>query len=313
MGSTRRRNSRAELILDRIIDRGRGWRAVADGKTAQFYVITLTPDLANEVIEHCNLKNRTIRQNKVLEWLGYMKTGHWLLMGPILMTDHGVLVDGQHRIRAVVDYGQPVEFILHVIPNGKAPEYNRYLDVGTPRNLADYLHYHDVADASRVAPVLIYERNARISGNPLQRSKGMKPDYLTLWNEIGADLFKHIFDIMPRGLHATLGVNKAFLDWFALHALRVDDGAAELFFGLLADPSELKKTDAPYVLRECLMDLQRRTQKVSLVQQAHMTAKGWKFFGEGLPCTPGKIKHKLNEDWPGIFGEEDSTRKRAKK
>ena len=304
MASSRSRNSRGMEILKALTKGSKKWQLELMGQKVTMYAVVMTPEIADDIIENCNLRNRTIRQNKVLEWASFMRTGEWQLRGEIAMTEHGEVIDGQHRILAVVEAGMEQPFFLRVIPVAKAFDFNRYSDIGVPRNIADYLHFNGVPDAPRTAPVLVYERNARISGNPLQATKGAKPEYLALFREIGEEAFKRAFDIVPRGLHTTIGVNRAFLDWFALHAQNVEKGAADVFLGLLADPSELKKTDAPWVLREALIDLQRRSQKVSLVQQAHMTLKAWRFFGEDQPTTPGKIRHRMNEDWPGIFGEE---------
>ena len=177
------------------------------------------------------------------------------------------------------------------------------MDIGPPRNLADYLHFNEVPNSHRTSPILVYERNAKITNSPLQSSRGEKQDYLELYQDITEEPFKKVFEIMPRGLHTVLGINRAFLDWFALRLVQFDLGSAELFLGLLSDCSQLKKSDAPYVLRESLMELQRKNQKISLVQQAHMTAKAWRFYSEGQPTTSRKIKHRPNEDWPGILGD----------
>lgn len=304
MASRRSRKTRGQNILEDLTRGSKKWEVNLGGQRVVKYALMLTDEVAHQIIEHCNLRNRNVRQNKVLEWSGAMKAGKWQLRGEIIMTDSGELIDGQHRVLAVAETGVEIPIFLMVIESRNAEQVNRVTDIGVPRNLADYLHFNGVEDAARVAPVLVYERNARVSKNPLQSTRGDKLDYLTLYREIGADSFKRLFDMMPRGLHTLVGVNRAFLDWFGLHAMGVDAGSAELFFGLVMDPSELKKTDAPYILRESLIDLQRKTQKVSLVQQAHMTAKAWRYFGENQPATPGKIKHRINEDWPGVFGEE---------
>lgn len=303
MASSRSRKSRGGEILRDLTKNAKKWQVDLMGQRVTTFAVVMTSELAEQIIDKCNLRNRTVRQNKVLEWASFMRAGEWQLRGEIIITESGEVIDGQHRILAVVEAGMDVPFFVRVVPANQAAKVNRYTDIGVPRNLSDYLHFNGVPDAARVAPMLVYERNSRICGSPLQSTKGQKPEYLALFREIGEETLKRVFGLMPRGLHSTIGINRAFLDWFGLHAQIIDCGSAELFLGLLADPSELKKTDPPYVLREALMDLQRKSQKISLVQQAHMTAKAWRYFGEGQPTTPGKIKHRLNEDWPGIYGE----------
>jgi hypothetical protein len=301
--SSRSRKTVGSSIIKDLTKGAKKWHVEIMGLKSTMYAVALTPEMAERIIEHCNLSNRKVRQNKVLEWAEYMNDGVWELRGEIIMTESGELIDGQHRILAVVESGQTVPFILSIIPTKSAKEVNRYLDSGVPRNLVDYLHFNGVAYAARVAPVLVYERNARICGSPLQSTKGRKDEFLELYEEIGEEAFKQVFEIMPAGLHKRLNVNRGFLDWFGLHVQRIDRGGAELFLATLYDPSEMKKTDPSYVLQEELRKLQSKSQKVSIVQQAHMTVKAWKLFGESQPATIGKIRHRVNEDWPGIFGE----------
>lgn len=300
---TRAQKPAGMRILTELTKGAKKWSVEVGGQKATTYAVMIGADLAERVIEHCNVRNRTVRQNKVLEWANRMRRGEWQLRGEIVLTDAGELIDGQHRLLALVEVEEAQPFFVRVIPAAAAKKVNRALDDGVIRNLPDYLHFNQIADAARVAPLLVYERNARVSGSPLQHTRGEKPEYLALAEEIGEETFKRLFDMMPRGLHVALGVNRGFLDWFGLHAMTVDRDGAELFFSLLGDPSQLRKTDPPYVLREELIDIQRRSAKVSLVQQAHMTAKAWRIFGEGQEATRGKIRHRVNEDWPGVFGE----------
>lgn len=304
MASSRSRMPQGAAILRELTKGAKKWEVEVMGQHITLYGVIVTHELADQIIEHCNLRNRTVRQNKVIEWARIMRSGEWQLGGEMIMTESGELIDGQHRVLAVAETELSMPFILRVIPHTTAKKVNEYLDVGVPRNISDFLHFNDVSDSSRISPVLVYERNARISGSPLQKVKGTKREYLALFREIGDETFKRVFDIMPRGIHTQLGVNRAFLDWFCLHAMKVDPSAAGLFFGLLMDPSQLKATDPPYVLREALIELQRKSEKISLTQQAHMTAKAWAYFGEGQPTSAGKIRHKINEDWPGVYGEE---------
>jgi len=300
MGSPR---SQMKVLLHELIEDAPTWKVQAMGQKRTMYLVEINPETAERAIEYCNLRNRKVRQNKVLENSKHMEDGHWQLMGMLVFTAGGEMIDGQHRLLAVAEAGVPIAFVLMVVSQREAAVINRYLDNGPPRNLADYLHFNGVENSHRVGPILVYERNAKVSGSPLQSLKGEKQDYLDLYRDMTAEPFKRVFEVMPRGLHKVLGVNRAFLDWFALRLVQFDASNAELFFGLLDDPSELKKTDAPYVLREALVELQRKHQRVSITQQAHMTAKAWRYYSEGQPATPGKIRHRANEDWPGILGD----------
>lgn len=305
MGDPRSQKRISASILDELKEGADNWTIKAMGQSRKLYLVTITPEMADRIIEHCNLRNRKVRQNKVLEFAGYMTEGKWQLREQIIISENGELIDGQHRILAVAEADHPIAFLLMVVQARHAAEVNRFTDIGTPRNLGDYLHFNGVVDAARVAPVLVYERNCRVSTkSPFQSAKGSKESYLHLYREIGEEKFKRAFNAVPPGLHRVLGLNRAFLDWFALRITEIDDGAAEFFLGCLHDPSQLKKTDPPFVLREALIKIQRESKKVDLIQQAHMTAKAWRLYGQNETASFSKIRHRINEDWPGIYGEE---------
>ena len=50
-------------------------------------------------------------QRRVAKYADMMRTGRWQLNGvPISITSDGHVVNGQHRLRAIVEFGQPVTF-----------------------------------------------------------------------------------------------------------------------------------------------------------------------------------------------------------
>lgn len=70
--------------------------------------ITITPTLALEWLEQ-NTKNRPKRPKKVREYARDMKSGKWKLSGDTIKFDrNGVLLDGQHRLMAVIESDTPI-------------------------------------------------------------------------------------------------------------------------------------------------------------------------------------------------------------
>lgn len=292
-------------ILAKLQRSTKKWDVKLGDWHATLYAAMITPELAQEIIDNCNVRNRDVRNKSVLDWSKQMKDGAWQLRGSLIFNESGEMLDGQHRLKGVILSEMSIPFFIQIVPTKMTKAVVQRLDDGDRRNLADWLHFNDVPEAKRTAPILVFERDNRIAGSPLLRVIGDKPDYLALYEEIGPEPFQKVFQIMPRGISRSTGMNKAFLEWFALHATAVDETAAELFFGLLHDPSQLRATDAPYAMRAILDDLYKRNIRVSDVQQAHMLAKAWKHFGEGKPVKSAlAIKHRMNEPWPGVYGEE---------
>jgi len=72
----------------------------------------ITPNDAADLLDR-NIENRNISSSKVAEYARYMHRGQWSLTGqPVIVSDSGRLLDGQHRMQAVLNYGAPVQFLI---------------------------------------------------------------------------------------------------------------------------------------------------------------------------------------------------------
>lgn len=65
-------------------------------------VITITPDIALDMLKQ-NTRNRPMNKEQVLYYANQMQRGQWQLNGEsIIFSDGNVLLDGQHRLAAIV-------------------------------------------------------------------------------------------------------------------------------------------------------------------------------------------------------------------
>lgn len=96
--------------------------------------VTVTPELAEFWLK-ANTRNRHVRKSRVKQYARDMAAGRWLFntQGVTFGTD-GSLIDGQHRLSAVVLAGVPVTMVVWFnVP----PASRSVIDIGVPRNLAD--------------------------------------------------------------------------------------------------------------------------------------------------------------------------------
>lgn len=312
MGDPRvRRLSPRKRVLKELLESAgtQGRMTLVAGKSrATLYAIEFSREKAGTVLEECNDRNRKIRQTKVTDFQTTMDSGYWRLQGPLLFTESGELVDGQHRLKALLQSSLPsMTFLIQVVREEDADEANAAVDAGTPRNLIDFLHFRGVPNAERVAPMMKLERNFRIAKSPFQESTFKRHQILQLWQVVGEDTLKQVFDLVPRALHRRLAVQRPVLDWFAYQLYQIDRGDAGLFLGLLDDPSALKKVDAPYVLREMLTDMALRRQRdntlsAPAIEHGTMLIKGWNLYYKGQPASKPKLRYRPREDFPEIQG-----------
>lgn len=94
-------------------------------------VLDLTPEIASDWISHTNTHNRRIIDSHVDQLAGEMKAGRWMLTHQgIAFSTNRVLLDGQHRLWAVVMSGTTVPMRIFV---NEPPEAMEALDTGYRR------------------------------------------------------------------------------------------------------------------------------------------------------------------------------------
>lgn len=133
----------------------------------------VTPELAREMLSNNN-GNRPIKTDPLAQYTEDMKGSRWFhgTCESIKFDKNGTLIDGQHRLTAIVDSGEPTWMLVQ---EGLDPEAYRYFDRGAKRSFADTLHKMGKKNRSTIsgASILILEveRNRirkSLQGNPVK-------------------------------------------------------------------------------------------------------------------------------------------------
>ncbi len=96
----------------------------------------VTPVLAEELLRG-NTGNRVIRKQRVAMWSRIIRDNRWMLNNDTLvMTSDGRLLNGQHRLLAIVDSGIAVP--MQILWNADPRSYDT-MDRGVKRSVADAL------------------------------------------------------------------------------------------------------------------------------------------------------------------------------
>lgn len=110
----------------------------------------ITREIAKGWLENHNHRNRTIRWNRVKLLSEEMKKGRFVNNGdPIRFDINGELLDGQHRLAAVVDSGYTLKAQLIVC--NLDPKVLATIDTGAKRTLGDQLKINGVAKPVSIA------------------------------------------------------------------------------------------------------------------------------------------------------------------
>ena len=133
-------------------------------------VFEVTPLLAQKLIDLNFENNRNMRRQAVKRFSNMIERGEFVAGSPIRVNVQNgkvVLVDGQHRLTAVIDCGIPTAFTLVMASNdGVAEEYAKLDTNMTPRSLSDAIRALDDGEVSSNAALATYAAACRlIAGN----------------------------------------------------------------------------------------------------------------------------------------------------
>ena len=93
------------------------------------------PERAKEFLA-CSAGNRSLRKTHIAYLAKEMKDGNWILTSETVKFDaNGVLIDGHHRMNAIIESGATASFFVAYDESISA---KRVIDSNLPRNLADH-------------------------------------------------------------------------------------------------------------------------------------------------------------------------------
>ena len=110
------------------------------GSAVTTRLVRIDGEMATELLQR-NTRNRPVSDPVVSRYTKAMKDGDWHLNGePIIIDENGTLVDGQHRLWAVIYSGVPMEA---VIVEGVDPDAFMTIDIGKARTGGDAIAAYD--------------------------------------------------------------------------------------------------------------------------------------------------------------------------
>lgn len=236
-------------------------------------VCLITPDLAAQWLE-ANYRNRPLRERGSDAYGRDAEGGKWVLTGDTIKFDwFGRLVDGQHRLTAVVKSGRSIESL---VVWGVDPEARKFTDTGMARLFRDVLLMDGVEHSDILAPavrrVALWNNGERVD---------FKRDKVTP-AEHEETLEKHPELIHCVQFAASLTLNGirvsrsllAFMYWVLLHA---NPEEAEEFMTRVGTGANLPDGDPILRLRTWVSEYGRRDRRfdIEFVWKAAVTWNAW--------------------------------------
>lgn len=259
-------------------------------------VFTITPAMAEDILERFNLKNRPRKPGKISEYAEHMTAQTWGLTGDTLkFSDKQRLRDGQNRLMACVRAGVP--FTTHVV-FGIADDLFDLMDRGRNRDGADILAIAGYQNATRMAAAvrwayLIDEGRAkhRSSLEPTMVLRLLKDRYagIEVWVQVAARIYSSTGQ--PIGMTAALlnAFNRANPTAAADFAAAWENGN---FSGKFASIGKMQKRIASLMAAS--------SGRIHEVVRAALIITAWNVYREGRQGTQTDFDWNPSKPFPTI-------------
>ncbi len=244
-------------------------------------VWTITPDLAGDWLVRAGA-NRALTTRTVNLYAAAMAAGEWQVTGETIKFDtHGTLVDGQHRLAAIVQSDVTIQSLVAFDVDVAAFDV---MDSGRQRSGADVLEIHGYGNAKRMAAavrlIIVYQRSGsfnRGGGDAKVRLLPSKPEVLRFVQDN-----PRIIEVARIAGYIRFGATAPAL-LVALYYLfeQVDDQDCVVFFEKLSTGASLASTDPIFQLRKRLLDNAGATSKMQLPMLGALCIKAWNAWRAG--------------------------------
>ena len=265
-----------------------------------------------------NSHNRKLRATRTNTYAIDMLHGNWVTTGDtIKFSKEGVLLDGQHRLAALVQAAttgavvskdeklepQPRLQIPMVIVRGLDEEAQEAMDTGAARSLSDVLELNrGEKNANTLATTLriVYAWTTGARRTIAKRTQATNQTLLAFFDEnpdVFRELVTSVVNEYQRGDHLLSPRALAMAHWL-LDDIHPED--AETFFARLQDGQNLAKGDAIYELRETLKRVKQDRGERAIAYILAVTFKAWNAYriGEKVSVLTYKMGGAHPENFP---------------
>lgn len=265
-------------------------REYAPTMPSQPVLIEVTPRLAEQMLERSgSFTNRPLKRLVVEDYAASMRDGEWNtdVGDPIRVDVMGRVIDGQHRLHAVITADTPQKF--YVIENLPTDAVN-FIDIGTPRTGSDFVGMKGVSKPSTVMAGLKwlhrYEAGTLSSRRPIPRHK------VTTYLAAHPGMVESA--IVARGMRDIVGKSAVVTGTHYLFT-RIDREQAQVFFEQLRTGLGLHDKHPVYHLRERMIS---GGAKLSEWESSALFIKAWNMVRNHRNCERLMWNRGRGEEFP---------------
>lgn len=244
---------------------------------------TISPAMAKAALDSRG-PNRNIAPMRVQSLLRQMQEGKFMDLGDTIRFNcSGVLLDGQHRYSALVEFGKPMEFW---IAEGIEADALPAMDTGKPRTPGDTLAIYgqmkgrDWSKTNAMAGTLRLLMSYEDSGGEMMRggATGGGDIVITRFDLVrSAERYKDIGKSLDIGAAVSKTLKTGCSIFAALHYLfhRIDGDSADAFMRSLVTNEYEGRNDNAKVLRDQIVAFGLSGRKMGTMEVAYRVIRAW--------------------------------------
>jgi len=238
-------------------------------------LVEVTPNMAAEMLKHNNM-NRNISQLNVKRYAQAMQSGEWEQNGQtITVAADGTILDGQHRLWAVIESGVTITFLI--VYNVRK-EAIATIDSGIVRT---FRHLLQIKGSKHPATAAAVTKFAWIFDNfdsEMNEGSGkitLRNPVLECYYDENRELIERAAVMAETGCHH---FTKSHMGFGFLLFLRKNPARAEEFAGMLKSGQNLYTGHPVMTLRAKLIDNLMSKHKLTVRETAAFYIKAWNAF-----------------------------------
>lgn len=247
--------------------------------TPTMEVVTWTPTAATAALI-ANTHNRGARETVVDQYARDMTNGNWRFTGDaIKFAADGTLLDGQHRLLAIIKSGVTLD-ILTIY--GLDVEAQDVMDTGAKRGAHDQLGLHGYTNVAALAATTRLCINY-LAGNFVKAGQhsmaAVTNAEVIAFVDANPDLIEAVSWV--RNARRNLPIRPSTAGFTLWVLRRIDEDQANEMFDDLAELRTGGKGDPRYTLIRRLESVKRDRERMSAVTEAHYVFRTWNALRRG--------------------------------
>jgi len=243
---------------------------------------TITPDSARIMLES-NKKNRSVNRANLNYIISEINRGNFHLTGEsIKIAQNGMLLDGQHRLHAVIESKKPT---MMLVVRGLSNDAFKYIDTGRKRQASDILAIEGVANSAAISAmakfIINFKRGnyASVSNSKVDISSNRTPITNADVSNFVSTNKESIEDSYLYG-HNKYNklIKKVTLSGFHFIIKQSNEELADDFCHKVSTGEGIEHSSPIYLLRQKMLQDIRANKKMRSLEKLAILCKAWNLY-----------------------------------